>query len=351
MRIPLVYKEGPVFGCDIGSQAVKIIELSGNARSPKVVGYGSAGFDPKTIVQGIIADPEQLAKTIEKLLLSPQMGKLKADRAALSIPVSRVFIRTLQLPAMSAKDVEQAIHLEIEQYVPVPINDLYIDYQVIKTTQGKEPGIEIQAIAAPRAIVDSYIKLFDILGIFVETIEVSLNSILRAMAEPTGATMLLIDFGSESADLVINEETIKLSATIPIGGITLTKALVDSLGVTPDQADEIKQKFGIAVSGLQGNILKALQPSLDTLVSEIKKAIKYHKDRSQSQGEIRQIILSGGSSLMPGMMEYLSKGLGLQIVVGNPWRKLDLKKLASPGKGQQAMYATAIGLALLGVEP
>lgn len=351
MRVPLVYKEGPIFGCDIGSQAVKIVELSGKSGHPKVVGYGYGEFDPKLVVQGIVADPEELAKTIKQLLTKPQVGRIKADRAVLSVPVSRIFVRTLHLPVMDAKDLEQAVKLEAEQYIPVPINDLYLDYHKIKEHPGgKEPGLEIEMVAAPRAIVDSYMKLFDTLGIFVEAVEISLTAILRAMASLAGTASMLIDFGSESADLVISEETIKLSAAIPVGGNTLTKALRTALGVKPAEAQEIKEKFGIAPSGLQTEILTALKPSLDVLVAEVKKALKYFRERNVSHGEVTKIVLTGGSSLMPGMVEYLSKAIGIDMSVGNSWQRLDMRRLPQPGKNQQAMYTTAIGLAMLGTK-
>ena len=351
MRIPLVYKEQPVCGLDIGSQTVKLVQLARGHKGPTAVGYGSAPFPADAIVEGIISDPEPIAATIKSILKSPQGGHISAKRVNLSVPVSKVFTRTLQLPPkLSVEELDQAVRLEAEQYVPVPLPDLYIDYEIIQAPQNDTGSVEVLMVAAPRSIIDSYIKLFDFVDLEVASIETGLTSITRAMiaANHPERRALVVDFGTKSADLAIYDKGIRVTGTFAVGGDSLTQTLVTQLGITQDQANEIKYKFGLKQSGLQTKILEALKPQLTTLTSEIKKVLKYYQDRSADQTKIETMIMTGGSANMPGLIDYLYKELNVPIIIGDPWLEVGSNSLPKVSTLEAPMYTTAIGLAFRG---
>jgi type IV pilus assembly protein PilM len=377
VRVPLIYKNKPTLGMDIGSRSAKLVQLDPGGKNNRVLGYGYANFAADAIIEGIISDPEAIAASIKELLKNPIAGTLSARRVALSVPISKVFTRVIQLPPMSAADLEQAVHFEAEQYVPVPLNDLYIDYEVVaedaplvplapdpaakaptadtkvapkaaKPTE--EHHQDVLMVAAPRAIVDSYMKLFDFLDMELAAIETSQAAITRAMTHASKAkqTALIVDFGSRSTDLSVFDQVTRLAGTFGLGGDDLTQTLVKSLGITADQANEIKYKFGLGSSGLQSKILQALDPQLKKMVGELKKAIKFYQDRTEAKQTIEQMFLTGGSSRMPGLVDYLYKELGVPIILGDPWQGLHVKPLAEVSKLDGPMYTTAIGLALRG---
>ncbi|MBW3538232.1 type IV pilus assembly protein PilM [Candidatus Parcubacteria bacterium] len=353
MRVPLIYRDQPVFGFDIGSRTAKFVQLHPHSGGHQVTGYGYANFPVDAIAEGIIADPERIAQALKPALAHPFAGQISARRAAVSLPVAKVFTRILRLPPMTAADLEQAVHFEAEQYVPVPMNDLYIDYETVKASlKSAKQHTDVLMVAAPRAIVDSYIKLFDLLGLEVDSLETSLAAITRAMisANRSQRTSLVVDFGSKSADLAIYDQVIRLTGTIPIGGDDLTEAMVKSLGISPDQAQEIKYKFGIGDSGMQSKIMEAIEGRLTTVVAEVKKVVKYYQERSEDKAEVGTLILTGGSASMPGLVDYLYKALNIPIIVGNPWLNLATKKLPKLDKLEAPMYTTAIGLALREVQ-
>ena len=349
LRVPLVYKTKPLFGFDIGSRTVKFVQLSGHADRPQITGYGYAGFQADSIIEGIISEPEAIAAAVKPAMEKPSAGRITAKRVALSLPVAKVFTRILQLPPMTSADLEQAVRFEAEQYVPVPINDLYIDYEVIQPIDAKaSEHIDVLMVAAPRAIVDSYIKLLDLLNLEIDSIETGLTAIIRAMisAKRSNQTALVIDFGSSAADLAIFDQVIRVTGTVSVGGDTLTKELVEKLKITADQANEIKYKFGIGPSGLQAKIMEALAPQLHTLITETKRVLKYYQERSENKIPIENITLSGGSANMPGLIDYLYHELNVPIIIGNPWNNLETGSLPPADKHDAPMYTTAIGLAL-----
>jgi type IV pilus assembly protein PilM len=355
VRVPLVYHNGPLLGFDLGNRTAKLAQLEKRGKDIAVIGYGSVNFPTDTIIEGIISDPETLAKAIKPLLSKATGGKLTARKVAASLPVAKSFIRTLLLPTMSSSDLTEAVRLEAEQYVPIPLGDLYLDYEIIEqipAVDSKPAQLNILMVAAPRAIVNSYIQLFDALGLEIDSLEVSLASITRAMllGNASSNTSLVADFGSQSTDLAIFDRVIRLTGSVAVGGDAFTATLVKSLGITPDQANEIKYKFGIGKSGLQPKIIEALTPQLKSIVSEMKKVVKYYQDRNDKQPPISQIILSGGSASMPGLAEFLQEQVGLTVVLGNPWSQLQTKHVATPRDIETPMYTTAIGLALREVQ-
>jgi type IV pilus assembly protein PilM len=349
MRVPLIYKPQPVFGLDIGSRTVKLVQM---APSNHVLGFGYAAFPPDSITEGIIADPEPIAEAIKAVIKSPKGGRITARRINMSVPVSKVFTRTIQLPAqLSAAELEQAVRLEAEQYVPVPLPDLYIDYEIIPAAaDGKKDFVEVLMVAAPRAIIDSYIKLFDFVDFELEAVETGLTSITRALiaADQPEGRVLVVDFGTKSTDLAIYDQAVRLTGTFAVGGEGLTQTLVKQLGVSAEQANEIKYRFGIKQSGLQSKILDALKPQLETLTLEIKKILKYYQDRSQDSSKIERMIMTGGSASMPGLVDYLYHAMGVPIIIGDPW--MQLKARLAPEKLEASMYTTSIGLALRGLK-
>ncbi len=348
MQAPLVYRRSPLLGIDIGSHSAKIVQLHHSSKTIEVLGYVSINFPPELVVEGIVVDPDAMAKAIAPAFASKGM-KFSAKRVATALPVSKVFTRVLQLPAMEKADLEEAIRLEAEQSIPVPATDLVMDHEIIgssHTVKG-EAQTDVLMVAAPRAIVDSYVKLFNALHLEIAAVEITLMAIARALVTAGGypTPALIVDFGSTSADLAVYDQVIRLTGTTSGGGDQITAALVKNLGVTPEQANEIKIKFGIGPSGLQPKVIEALNPLLKSLITEMKKAIKYYQDRNPGK-QIKSVVVTGGSANVPGLINYLNQNLGLELSVMNPWTNLKLKHLKPPPGLESSLYSTAIGLAL-----
>ncbi len=352
MRVALVYKDQPLFGFDMGTRTAKIIQLKPVGKALRVMGYGYAEFPREAIVEGIVVDPDQIAEPLKPLLANITYGKITATRIATSLPVGKVFTRILELPSMSQSDLDAAVRLEAEQYVPVPLPDLYIDYEVVLEDKEKQQ-LQVLMVAAPRAIVDSYIKLFDLLGLEVALIESSLAAVTRALTAtmPANKVVLVADIGSSSIDLAVYDKVLRLTDTISLGGDTLTDRLMTDLGITREQAVEIKIKFGLAKSGLQNKIQDSLRSSLGTIATEMKRVMHYYAERSENKRPVETVVLAGGSASMPGLVEFMTEQLGVPVSIADPWSGLDSKHLQGVSKHDAPMYTTAIGLARLEQKP
>lgn len=353
MRFKLLYKKQPLFGLDIGNSNVKMAQIRRSGRRIKLLGYGMAPIPEGAIVEGIISDPEALADSVRQTIKQQVWGKINAHAVAAALPESRVFTRILKLPQLERSQLDEAIHYETQQYIPMPIDDIYIDYQIVgfeKDKTGKVVKSNVLLVAAPKAIVDSYNKFFEALGVVPTSLEISLSAIIRAVISESLASesVLVADLGSVATDIAIVRNTIRVTASVPIGGDQLTEQLTKGLKIEPAQAEEIKTRFGLAPSGLQAKVTPALTPALTSIASEIRKMIKFYEERSgiSETDKVAAVVLAGGGASLPGLTDFLEKQLNLPVNVGNPWANLSIHPLKPIPRQVAPVYSTVIGLSL-----
>ncbi|MEI7818687.1 MAG: type IV pilus assembly protein PilM [bacterium] len=354
-HFPLIEKKQSVFGLDIGRHEVKFVQLKSTRHGEKLVGLGSIPLSGETVIEGIIAEPEALADTIIEGLAHPARGHINSRVAIIGLPQAHLFSRIINIPAVRHDKLKDAVLWEAQQYIPMPISDLYTDHEIVKTTKD-ETGVirelEIVLVAAPRAIVDSYIKLCQFSHIQPRAMEVSLNANIRALhprVEERTAT-LMIDAGSVTTDMAIITDYIQVTTTVNIGGDSFTDSIVKRLKITTDQAEEIKLKFGVTQSDLQSKILEAVSPHITRLSNEIAKLIKYYEERSKSTTPIKvsQVMITGGGSRMPGLAHIISQKTQLPVDISSPWDKQKTSGGQDLPKNLGPIYTTAYGLAMRG---
>jgi type IV pilus assembly protein PilM len=346
---PLFYKEQPCFGFDIGYGSLKVIQVGNNHKKSTVTGYGSIFYDGASAIRdGEIIDYEIVAKAAKELFQNRLVGSIDTRRVAVSLPVTHTFNRVINLPQMDKEDLMEAIKLEADQYIPVAVDDLYIDYQIVGQLEGSQ---DIMLAAVPKRVVNSYINLFNILDLEPVILEPSILSVTRLVSHSENADIptLIIDLGSMTTDLIIYSGTVRVTGTIKFGGETLTEAIGKALNVDNKQATIIKTKYGIEASKKQKEILQAVDPSMNKLIAEIKKVIRYFEDRGDKKDpqKVEQIIILGGGANLPGFSGLLTDELRVPTRLASSWNNISFGNLQPPHSIETTMYATATGLALL----
>lgn len=346
MNNVVFYQDKPVFGLDIGFSSLKVMQTSMQNKRQLVMGYGVAGFDPTAFKDGVIVNPEIIAKVANDLFGKHLVGEITTRRVAVAVPAARTFTRTITLPKLSTKDLAEAIRLETEQYVPVPIEELYVDYAVVNKMEKEQ---EILAVAVPKKIVDSYLQLTSLLGLEVVAVETTIDSASRlfVQAERSDVPTVLIDFGSLSSDITIYDKAIVVTGTVPGGGDSFTGAIASKLGVTKEEAHVIKTKYGLGVSKKQKEISDGLDPILAQMLKEIRRMIRYYEERSTTQRKIGQVVTMGGGANMPGLSEHMTNLLRLPVRMCDPWQHIEFGGLQPPHTVERSMYVTVSGLALM----
>lgn len=350
MNQSILYKDKPLFGLDVGTSSIKVMQLGPlrkNKKTRPIIGYGSIQYDKSAVVDGEVVDPEIVAKALKEMFESSLIGDITTRRVAMSLPVARTYNRVLSLPLLKEKELDEAVRLEAEQYIPVPLEDLYIDFDVISKS---DKGYEVLLSAAPKKIVDSYIALTNLLGLEIVALETSISASGRLVgnAENNDVPTILVDCGSLSVDITIYDKQLIVTGTIPGGGDTFTELIASKLDVSPQIAHTIKTKYGISYSKKQSEIIEAIEPILHSIIKEVRKMVRYYEERDDGKDrKIGQVITLGGGANLPGLSEYLTDKLRLPARMCNPWTNIDFGKLQPPNDVEKTMYITAAGLALI----
>jgi type IV pilus assembly protein PilM len=347
-KLPLFYKSKPLFGFDLGHGSMKIVQIDYSGKKPGLKVYGTTTFDPKALKDGAVVDFDIITKAAQGLMGEHMVGSLTTNHIAASLPVLHSFSRIINLPVMEEKDIHEAIRTEAGQYIPMPLNDLYLDYQLVE----KRPdGQDFLVAAAPKKVVDSYLELFNRLGLELVSLEPSILSVTRVVqhAQSHDLPTLVIDCGSITTDLIIyNKSIVRVTGTIKFGGEELTKSIMAKFNLPYEEAAKMKRTYGVDPGEKQPEMVSALAQNLQFLAAEIKKISRYYEERDKEHNaKIEQVVILGGGANLPGLSTYMTSELRIPTKLADIWQNLDISRIEKPGKAETTMYATAAGLAMI----
>jgi type IV pilus assembly protein PilM len=332
-------------GIDIGSKTIKIVEIEKEGAGFSLSASGIVGYNGTT-VDKMLDDKEfaALGAVIKKL--HTEAGVTSKD-VVIAIPEPQVFTRTIRFPLLTDSEIASAVKWESEQYIPIPVNEAIIQHTILQRNESSTPPeVLVLLVAAPRVVVEKYTKVVSAAGLNPVAVETELIALTRALA-PADRTVLLVDFGAGSTDIAIAKNgLLSFSRSIPIAGEAFTRAVSQSLGINITQAEEYKKTYGLTTSQLEGKIKLALDPVLRLVVDEIKKAINYYQTEEKGDAP-NAIIISGGTSGMPDLIQMLSELLGVEILIANPFNHIAVDPETAKRLAPYApLYAVAMGLAL-----
>jgi type IV pilus assembly protein PilM len=340
------FRDKPIFGFDIGHGSLKVMQIERDGKKGRVVGYGTAVFDGSAINDGIITNHAAIAKATQELFKGKLIGDITTHRTVVAIPSYRTFSRLISLPPLTGKELKEAVELEAAQYIPVPLEELYLDYNIIHRDAEK---IDLFAIAVPKKIVDSHLQLMQILGLEVVGVGTTIDAAgqLFLQDSQSDSPAVLIDFGSLSADISIFDRDLLVSGTVSGGGEVFTDRIREKLGVSQNEAHIIKTKYGLSASKKQKEIAAALDPVLSQLAQEVRRMIRYYEERYGAERKITQVVTLGGGANMPGLSDWLTSNLRLAVRTCDPWEYCDFHGLQPPSQADKPMYATVMGLSFI----
>ncbi len=339
----LFYQDKPIIGLDISQTGIKVMAV--DPKKWLVTGYGSIDLDPLKVQKSLDSDDSYLADNIRTLIQEKIVGVLPSDRVILSIPTSRTFSRTFSVPLKAEKNLKDAVEIEVDQYIPIPINSLYVDYSIIERTK---TDLTVIMSAVPQRLIDNCLTALQNANLQAIMIEPGINAVARVLeaTEEGHLTTLIVDIGPASTDIAVLEGgAIRVSGGLGIGGNTFTLDIAKKMNVALENAHQLKVLNGLSAGPRQAKITSALQPSLQRILSEIRKVIRYYNERLNDDRKIEQVLVVGGGSNVPGIGEYFTNELVMPARVASPWQKLDFGKLPQPSKQFRPRYITVAGLA------
>jgi len=329
------------FGLDIGSDNLKAIQLERKEGKLRIVSAGMAKISGLGISSEAEKDLISLAENIRKL--KSDTGII-TDGVVCSLPESAVFTRVIDLPSMTEKEVGQALKWELEEIVPIPLNEANFDWQIVSQEATK---VSVLVAVAPNTLVAKYLHVLELAQLQPLVFETEVLAISRALdfLSP-GKNKLLVDIGARSTTIIASVgKGIVLTRSIPTAGLAITRAVVNNLGLEIEVAEEYKKTYGLLADQQEGKVAGAIIPILEVIESEISKTINFVKEKQK--GNIEVVVLSGGSSNLPGLTEEITKKIGLEVQLANPFTQLVFEENLTPQLTKLApAFVVAVGLAM-----
>jgi type IV pilus assembly protein PilM len=336
-----------VVGIDIGFSSIKVVALNHDSNPPRLISLGSIATPQPGMLSDAGVELEAVGAAIKKLLSS---AKIEQKEVVAALPESKVFTRVIDdLPYLTDKELLSAIKYAAEEFIPMPVADVDLNWQVLSRAKDKKGKTIVFVVATPKNVVKKYISVLGMAGLVPQALETEIIASTRSLVgnNPFSPTSLLIQIGATTTDFaVVSNGLILLTRSISTGGGALTRALAQEFSFELPQAEEYKKVYGLLSDQLEGKVFEGLKPVVDVIIDETKRVAQAFHLRNP-QNPIKRVIISGGGAKLPGFVLYLANNLGLEVQEADPWyfvsRDESLKaKLSQEGP----LYSVAVGLAL-----
>jgi len=336
-------------GVDVGIGSIKVVELNKEGEELRLVSIGEVKTPRVDWRKGDNKDKAigEVAKALKSLLSDLRLRK---KQVVACLPEDEIVSRLIRLPPLKDSEVRDALRFEAETFVPYPLSEVSLDYEVIETDDAGR--LTIFAIAARNDLVASYVKLFKMAGlelIALESPAVAFRRIVNSSVSKTAGVML-VDMGEKYSDLIgINKGNVYFTRAMSVGGESLTRAISINLGLDMASADEYKKAYGLKEMELEGKIKDSILPVFSSMAEEVRKAMAHFREDQGKSPEI--LVLSGGGASLPGLAEEFTRVLGIEVQVVQPFLRIDSSRIKVPFNlsSEGCRFSLALGLAMRGM--
>ncbi|HTX87251.1 MAG TPA: type IV pilus assembly protein PilM [Candidatus Nanoarchaeia archaeon] len=384
--MPLFSGSTSPIGLDISDLSLKLVQLKKSGNKIKIQALGKIDLEPGLLSNGEILKQKDLAKQIKKLIAHPDFGKVTSAEAAICLPEGKTFLKIVEIDKQN-QDKTKAIKDELEKHIPIPLEELFFDWQII----GDSGHSHLVLIgAAPQKLVNDHLQVLreaHLSGSVVETEPVSVCRCLLEAESPANRSLnqentAIVDIGATDASLTFySKNTILFSVNLPISGEAITEKIAAALDIDHERAEKIKILYGQDDNAQE----TAAKKIIDNLAGELKdkcaEALVFFNHHFSAWGPVKKIILCGGGANIKDLDKIIQKATGIPTMRGDVFinfrgnkknfssafrRTFGLntdflaeeKKTESKAKESKTVkishdislcYATAIGLALRGI--
>jgi type IV pilus assembly protein PilM len=339
--------EEEFFGVDFGDLFVKVVQLENDGSKDCVRAYATQSIPAGSIEDGRIVDKQKVAEALRSAVAASGPKKIKTKKVVCSLPESKVFLRIVSIPKMEKSEISEAIKWEIEASIPLSVDQVYYDWQLIGEVDNKQ---NILTVAVSREIIDDLLEVFEMVNFEVHCLEAESIAMARSLiknSEEEKVVSLIVDLGSKRTNFVVVEGNLPFfTSSISFSSNGVTDAIAKTLGVSNEEAEKIKFLEGVGFRNNDDSIFNSIKSYLEGLAIEIDKTIDFYHSTNLTSSNVSRIIICGGANLK-GLVPYLTKRLGQRVFVGDPWTNLDFgDRLPIINKDKSLQFTTAIGLAM-----
>lgn len=341
---------GDFFALDIGSSAIRVVQLRGSGATRSLVKYGAAPLDVKLALSDAPEDQKKVSDLIAALI--GEVG-ISTKNVVVGLPSNKTFVTIVDLPKMTQQELKNTIKYQADQFIPMSVDEAKIDSVIIGDSPADPGKMEVLLASVTNKFSEQRMEMLEAIGLDVMALEPDAIALARALtpANSTNAQMI-IDMGEYATDIVITlSGAPRLVRSIPTGGQSLIKAAMQNLNIDENQARQFVYKFGLDETKLEGQINRALTSTVEVVASEVQKSLKFFTGRYQN-ATIGGVVTSGSAAILPGFHQYLSTAANnIPVQAGNTWQNISYSNSAHEQlMGINHQFAVAAGLGERGAE-
>ena len=365
-------------GLDISDKSLKLVQLKKSGDKIKIQALGQIKLPEGYFKDGEVLNKGGVIKAINNLINKPKYGKVTTRGVIACLPETKTFIKLVEIKNTN-DDIQKIIEKEIEKHVPMSLNEMYYDWQLIERLKDKQ---SVLIGAAPRNTVNQYTSLLDEARLSISALEIEPISICRTLLreehekfkDKNPGNYGVIDIGASRSNITVySKNTILFAFSIPISGNKISKKIAETLKISFEQAEKAKIICGLDESRAKGIIKDILYGIIKDLVAKINNSIMFYNHHFPERGPINKLILCGGGAKIKNLDNIIKEYISIDVEIGNPlvnlsednekilkllsethtlktdFSKNTKNKSSKITQDTSITYSTAIGLALRGI--
>ncbi|MCX6792485.1 MAG: type IV pilus assembly protein PilM [Candidatus Falkowbacteria bacterium] len=333
-------------GIDINASSVKVVELKKHGNKVALATYGFSEHFSEVMPKE--SAPLDIRKSSDLIKSICQKAHTSTNLALASLPTFSVFSSIININnSVNKKDIEAAINWEAKKVIPLPLQDIVIDWQMVDEAAATAGGHKVLLTGAPKNLIQNYVGIFKTAQLNLLSLETEIFALIRSLVGNDRSSIMIVQLGSTTTNIFVVDKTVPvINRSIAVGGINITQSVASHLNMTLAQAEQFKYDLmyngeGENIEKLPAMIIEAFNP----IVNEIKYILEVFGNKDNRR--VEKIILTGGGALLPGLTNYLSEEFNLNVIVGDPWFRVaypfELKPILDKIGPR---LAVAIGLAM-----
>ncbi|MCW9047305.1 MAG: pilus assembly protein PilM [Gammaproteobacteria bacterium] len=325
-------KKPSLLGIDISSTSVKVVELSKTDTGYRVESLAVEPLPANAVAEKNIQDVEAVGETLIKAL---KKSGSKCKLTALAVPGSSVITKVITMPSsLTDAEMETQIELEADQYIPYPLEEINLDFQVLGETDGNPDTVDVLLAASRSENVEMRTAVAEIAGLTAKIVDVEAYTIEKATSlittkpvstdedndEPETFVIAVLDVGATMTSLnVIENNELIYTREQAFGGKQLTEEIMRRYGLAYEEAGRLKK-----VGGLPDNYIpEVLEPFKENMAQQVSRFLQFFYTAGQHES-VNMIALAGGCASIPGIDELIASQLGIETIIANPFAEMDL---------------------------
>jgi type IV pilus assembly protein PilM len=305
-------------GVDVGSTSIRAVEAVRTKDRPVISNFGQAILPDGAVVGGVVKDDKAVTAAIRQLWTGKNF---KSKSVILGVTHQQVVVREVEVSNLPPKEMRQALPFQVRDVVPLPLDQALIDFYPLEESASKDT-VRGLLIAAPKEAVINTVRAVERAGLHVAQVDLACFAALRAAAHVAPDTEAVIDIGANGTNIIIHTAGVpQIVRTIPRGGAEVTRAMALRLSMSLTEAETLKCRVGL-IRGEGPETTEVIDEAIRPLINEIRSSLNYFSS-AHPAARVDRLALVGGASLLPGLVDELSRRVGVPAYIADPLQRLD----------------------------